>query len=124
MSSASSSPPIPQFVNLCLDTGHVAYYGGDSVELITKYPDRIGYLHLKQVDPALAARALAEDISFSKAVRMDIMVEPPSGVPDLADVIDAAKESLPHPVFAIVEQDMYPCPPDKPGPSPGAPTPT
>ena len=106
----------PQFVNLCLDTGHIAYYGGDSVELITKYPDRIGYLHLKQVDPALAARALAEDISFSKAVRMDIMVEPPSGVPDLAEVISAAAASLPHSVFAIVEQDMYPCPPDRPLP--------
>ena len=64
----------PQFVNLCLDTGHIAYYGGNSVELITKYPERIGYLHLKQVDPGLAARALAEDISFSKAVRMDVIV--------------------------------------------------
>src|SRR3954447_3351040 len=106
----------PQFVNLCLDTGHIAYYGGDSVELITKYPDRIGYLHLKQVDPALAARALAEDISFSKAVRMDIMVEPPAGVPDLAEVVSAAAESLPHSVFAIVEQDMYPCSPDRPLP--------
>ena len=41
----------PEYVNLCLDTGHVAYYGGDSVELITKYPERIGYVHLKQVDP-------------------------------------------------------------------------
>lgn len=106
----------PRFVNLCLDTGHIAYYGGDSVELITKYPDRIGYLHLKQVDAALAARALAEDISFSAAVRMDVMVEPPAGVPDLAEVIRAADASLPRPVFAVVEQDMYPCPPDKPLP--------
>ena len=106
----------PQFVNLCLDTGHIAYYGGDSVELITKYPDRIGYLHLKQVNPALAERALAEDISFSKTVRMDIMVEPPAGVPDLAEVISAATESLPHAVFAIVEQDMYPCEPNRPLP--------
>ena len=106
----------PRWVNLCLDTGHIAYYGGDCLELIKNFPDRIGYLHLKQVDPVLAARALAEDISFSKAVRMDIMVEPPSGVPNLAEVIEAASESLPHPVFAIVEQDMYPCPPEKPLP--------
>ena len=56
----------PQFVNLSLDTGHVAYYGGDSVELITKYPDRIGYLHLKQVDPDLATPRCAEDISFPR----------------------------------------------------------
>ena len=47
---------------------------------------------------------------------MDIMVEPPSGVPNLAEVISAATELLPHSVFAIVEQDMYPCPPDKPFP--------
>ena len=41
----------PDYVNLCLDTGHVAYYGGDSLELITEYPERIGYVHLKQVNP-------------------------------------------------------------------------
>ena len=105
----------PAYVNLCLDTGHVAYFGGESVELMSKYPERIGYLHLKQVDPELAARALAEDISFSKAVRMDIMVEPPSGVPDLAEVLRAA-EKLPQHLFAIVEQDMYPCSPDRPLP--------
>ena len=105
----------PTYVNLCLDTGHISYYGGDSIELITKYPDRIGYLHLKQVDPELAARALAEDISFSQTVRMDIMVEPPSGVPDLAEVLRAAGQ-LPQNLFAIVEQDMYPCSPDRPLP--------
>ena len=38
-------------MNLCFDTGHIAYYGGDCLELIEKYPDRIGYLHLKQVNP-------------------------------------------------------------------------
>jgi inosose dehydratase len=106
----------PRYVNLCLDTGHIAYYGGDSVELITKYPERIGYLHLKQVDPDLAARALTEDISFSEAVRMDIMVEPPSGVPSLAEVITTVNEAIAHPIFAIVEQDMYPCSPDRPLP--------
>ena len=105
----------PAYVNLCLDTGHVAYYGGDSVELMRKYPERIGYLHLKQVDPELASRALAEDISFSQMVRMNIMVEPPSGVPDLAEVLRAA-ESLPRDLFAIVEQDMYPCSPERPFP--------
>ena len=35
-----------QSVNLCFDTGHIAYYGGDCLELIKNYPDRIGYLHL------------------------------------------------------------------------------
>lgn len=105
----------PRYVNLCLDTGHIAYYGGDSIELITKYPERIGYLHLKQIDPELTAKVLAEDISFSQAVRMDVMVEPPAGVPDLAEVLTAAR-ALPQQLFAIVEQDMYPCDPDRPLP--------
>ena len=97
----------PAYVNLCLDTGHVAYYGGDSVELITSYPERIGYLHLKQVDAQMAARGLADDVSFSQLVRDGIMVEPPSGSPDLAEVLRVASR-LPQDLFAIVEQDMYP----------------
>ena len=28
----------PQWVNLCFDTGHIAYYGGDCLELIKNYP--------------------------------------------------------------------------------------
>jgi inosose dehydratase len=105
----------PNYVSLCLDTGHIGYYEGDSVQLIRKYPERIGYLHLKQVDPDLARRVVDEDISFSQAVRMGVMVEPPQGTPDLAEVITAA-ENLPHQVFGIVEQDLYPCDPDTPLP--------
>ncbi|MBO0517822.1 sugar phosphate isomerase/epimerase family protein, partial [Streptomyces beijiangensis] len=49
----------PAHVSLCLDTGHYAYCGGDSVQLIKTYGERIGYLHLKQVDPAVLARVRA-----------------------------------------------------------------
>jgi sugar phosphate isomerase/epimerase len=28
----------------------VSHYGSDNMALIRKYPERIGYLHLKQVD--------------------------------------------------------------------------
>lgn len=38
-------------VTLCLDTGHAEYGGASSLALINKYPERIGYLHLKQIDP-------------------------------------------------------------------------
>lgn len=105
----------PRHVNLCLDTGHVAYYGGDNLELIRRHPERIGYLHLKQVDPAVVARTHAEDLSFPEAVRLGVMVEPPHGVPDMPAVLEAvAGAGLD--VFAVVEQDMYPCPPEAPLP--------
>jgi inosose dehydratase len=105
----------PEYVNLCLDTGHVSYYGGDNLELIRKYPERIGYLHLKQVDPAIIARVEAEDLPFPEAVRLGAMIEPPLGVPDMPSLL-AAVEELGTDIFAIVEQDMYPCPPEHPLP--------
>lgn len=105
----------PAYVNLCLDTGHVAYYGGDNLELIGKYPDRIGYLHLKQVDPQIVAQMEAEDLSFPEAVRRGVMVEPPKGEPPMEPVLEAAG-ALGRDLYAIVEQDMYPCAPDVPLP--------
>jgi inosose dehydratase len=105
----------PRFVNLCLDTGHVAYYGGDNVDLIRRYPERIGYLHLKQVDPAVIERVRKEDLSFPEAVKLGVIIEPPAGEPDLAEVL-AAVEAARLDVYAIVEQDLYPCAPQVPLP--------
>ncbi|MEU5975011.1 sugar phosphate isomerase/epimerase [Streptomyces sp. NPDC047315] len=105
----------PELVSLCLDTGHYAYCGGDSVKLIETYGERLGYLHLKQVDPAVLAGVVAEDLPFGPAVARGVMCEPPTGVPALEPVL-AAAQALDIDLFAIVEQDMYPCPPDKPLP--------
>ncbi len=105
----------PEFVNLCLDTGHVAYYGGDSLELIAKYPDRIGYLHLKQVNPEVIAEVLDHDISFPEAVRMGVMIEAPLGLPEIPPILDAMA-ALDREVYGIIEHDLYPCAPDVPLP--------
>jgi inosose dehydratase len=97
----------PQYTNLCLDTGHYAYYLGDNLALIRNYPDRIGYLHLKQVQPQLLAHVLKNDISFAAAVQLGIMTEPPNGVPEFGPILQAMAEIRPD-TFAIVEQDLYP----------------
>ncbi|MCQ9181286.1 sugar phosphate isomerase/epimerase [Streptomyces sp. IBSBF 2953] len=104
-----------ELVNLCLDTGHYAYCGGDSVELIESYGERIGYLHLKQVDPEILAAVVRDQVPFGPAVRRGVMCEPPSGIPALEPVLVAAQR-LGVELFAIVEQDMYPCEPDAPLP--------
>jgi inosose dehydratase len=97
----------PAYTNLCLDTGHFAYYGGDNLRLIDSHPDRIGYLHLKQIDPELIWEVLKNDIPFADTAA-DVMVEPPRGIPDLAPIIEAAARISPE-IFAIVEQDMPGC---------------
>jgi inosose dehydratase len=105
----------PQYVPLCLDTGHVSYYKGDNLDLIRRYPERIGYLHLKQVDPAVVDRVLAEDITWPDAVKLGAMTEPPGGVPEYPPLLRAVEEAGLD-VFAIVEHDLYPCAPDVPRP--------
>jgi inosose dehydratase len=94
------------YTNLCLDTGHFSYYGGDNLKLIQSYPDRIGYLHLKQVDTSLLFDVLKNDVPFADAVTQGIMCEPPNGVPELGPIIDAVA-ALDSDIFGIVEQDMY-----------------
>ena len=105
----------PQYTNLCLDTGHYSYYGGDSLALIAAYPTRIGYLHLKQVDTDLLFEVLKNDVPFATAVSRGIMVEPPTGVPEFAPIIEAVNGIDPN-IFAIVEQDLYPVDIDLPLP--------
>lgn len=105
----------PRYVSLCLDTGHLAYRRADSVALIRRYPDRIGYVHIKQMDPAIVARAEAEDLAFGQAVAMGASCEPPRGEPDLPSVVAALAE-LEADIFVVVEQDMYPVDFDVPKP--------
>ena len=105
----------PELVTLCLDTGHISYCGGDNLRLINDHPERIGYVHLKQVDPAILEKVQAEGIGFGEAVRLGAMCEPPLGIPDMPPILEALA-GLDVELFAIVEQDMYPCPPDQPLP--------
>jgi inosose dehydratase len=97
----------PTFVSLCLDTGHLAYRQADVPGLIRKYPERVGYVHIKQMDPAIAARAKAEDLAFGQAVAMGASIEPPAGEPKIPSVMEALSE-LDAEIFVVVEQDMYP----------------
>ncbi len=105
----------PRYVSLCLDTGHLAYGGGDAAQLIADHPDRIGYLHIKQMDPAIVARAKKEDLAFGQAVAMGASCEPPAGIPDIPSVV-AALQARGTDTFVIVEQDMYPVDFDVPAP--------
>ncbi|HEY5857500.1 MAG TPA: sugar phosphate isomerase/epimerase [Aldersonia sp.] len=100
----------PAAVSLCLDTGHVSYCSGDNREIVTRHPDRISYIHLKQVDSGVAAQARADRVGFYEAVQRGAMVEPPLGVPTMEPLLrDLA--ALNRDLRLIIEQDMYPAPP-------------
>ncbi len=102
-------------VGMCLDTGHYSYRGGDSADLMRRRHDRIPYLHVKSVDPAMKARVEEENTPFATAVAMDMFCEPSKGAVDFLEFRDVLQE-INYRGFAIVEQDMYPAPFDKPLP--------
>jgi inosose dehydratase len=105
----------PDYVNLCLDTGHIAYCEGDNIEIVQRFPERVTYVHLKSVDPVVRARALQEKMPLSEAVKLGVMCEPPYGEPDMPPLLDALN-SLGRELYAVIEQDLYPVEPDVPLP--------
>ena len=114
----------PSAVALCLDTGHVEYCAGDNREIVRRHPDRISYIHLKQVNPAVAAKARADRVGFYEAVQRGAMVEPPLGAPDMKPLLDDLA-ALNRDLRLIIEQDMYPAPatPRRSPPAPGSTSP-
>ncbi len=105
----------PERVQFLLDTGHHAYRGGDPVAFMRKHHERITYLHLKSIDRDVQRRIDEDGTPFAVAVQQDMFVEPSEGAVDFLAFRDALRE-IEFDGFAIVEQDMYPAPFDKPLP--------
>jgi inosose dehydratase len=94
-------------VGLCLDTGHAAYAGIDPAELYEAYSDRIGYMHLKDVDPHVRERAIHRGLDFWTAVRAGIFCPVGQGVVDFASLHGALVRHR-YCGWATVEQDRDP----------------
>ena len=85
------------------------------MDFYRKHHARVEYLHIKSIDPVVQQRVADEGISFGDAVSMDMFVEPAEGAVDF-DAFLAALKEFDFEGYAIVEQDMYPAPFDKPLP--------
>jgi inosose dehydratase len=105
----------PGLAQLCLDTGHHAYRGGNPIAFLAKHSARIPYLHLKSVDAKKRDTTRSRGIPFAQAVADEMFCEPSCGAVDFPALRDVLKQ-LNFQGWAIVEQDMYPAPRDRPLP--------
>lgn len=102
-------------IQLCFDTGHHVYSGGDALEFIKKHHARISYLHIKNCDAQVKAQKQQANWSLAEAVQENIFCEPDQGVVNVKEVMEVLTE-VNFDGWAIVEQDMYPAPFDQPLP--------
>lgn len=89
-------------IGFCLDTGHVAFGGGDPVALARRYRSRLNHLHLKDIDLTRLGRLLSQGAGYLDAARGDVFVALGRGQLDL----DALMEVLAgYQGWVVVEQD-------------------
>ena len=92
-------------IGLCLDTGHLAAAGADPVAIAVAHPERIGHVHLKDVDAALAAEVVSGGLAFSEAVSRGMWTRLGEGSVDIGALI-AALESHGYRGWYVLEQDL------------------
>jgi inosose dehydratase len=89
----------------CLDVGHYTVGGGDPVEALRRYGERVTHVHLKDVDPGILGRLRRREIGgFGDAVRQRLFTELGSGVLDLDRILAVLAERR-YGGWLMVEQD-------------------
>ena len=97
----------PAKVGWCLDVGHLAYGGGDALSMLPAYGDRVGHVHLKDVDGEILALAKAGDWSFAKALTSWIFPALGEGIARVPEVVDALR-ARGYDGWFVLEQDTTP----------------
>jgi inosose dehydratase len=97
----------PAKVGWCLDSGHLAYGGGDNLEMLARYGDRVAHVHLKDVDGEVLARAKAGNWSFGQALKAYIFPPLGEGVARVPEMV-AALAAHGYDDWVVLEQDTTP----------------
>jgi inosose dehydratase len=91
-------------VSLCLDTGHHAFWNQDVLACIDRIWPRIGFVHLKNVDPGVRARVLAGELGVNAAFGHGVMCALADGAVDIRAVMRKLV-AVRYDGTVIVEQD-------------------
>lgn len=97
----------PEYVNLCFDTGHFAFGGGDPVEGLIQFRERIGHVHFKDWSQTLFEEVVEKDLDYFEAVGKGIFCELGKGSIDFRAVLDELRNQN-YSGWIVVEQDVLP----------------
>ena len=66
-------------LKICLDTGHTHYAGFDPVAFMKRHMERIAYVHFKDIDPVVRAKAVANRTRLLRGLRPGHLLQPGQG---------------------------------------------
>ena len=94
-------------LDLCLDTGHLAYARMDPSRMIERHAGRLAHVHFKDIRPEILARVDTNGLTFWEAIEEGIFCPIGDGVVDIGDVLTTL-DKVGYDSFATIEQDRVP----------------
>ena len=97
----------PGLVGLCFDTGHWAYAGGDPLDAVRRFSERIWHVHFKDCHDDIAAQARAEGWDYFTAVHNGVFYGLGEGDIDFASVLGELRKRD-YSGWIVVEDELPP----------------
>ncbi len=97
----------PKLLGLCLDMGHYAYGGGNPVDALKVYSDRIWHVHFKDFDPEIAKASEVVNGDYFDAIKRGVFCELGKGSVDFKTIVNLLRE-FNYNDWIVVEQDILP----------------
>jgi len=97
-------------VNLVWDVGHAIYGGIDPIDVVRAHPERIAYIHLKDIDVSVLERLRKERLGFTIGIRQRVFTELGRGCLDVPGLLGALRD-IGYDGWLMVEQDSTWLPP-------------
>ncbi len=97
----------PGLIGLVLDMGHYTFGGGDPVEALTKYKERIWHVHFKDCSLEVTEKSILKGYDYFQSVNAGIFCELGKGIVDFPAIVKELKTQN-YNEWIVIEQDVLP----------------
>ena len=97
----------PRVLGLVFDCGHYSFGGGDAMQGLRKYGERVWHFHFKDYHPGVGKQVAENGWDYFQAVRKGVFCELGKGAVDFPSLTKEL-EKLEFDGWGVVEQDVLP----------------